>query len=94
MARMKSPALLSEELATAYDPLAQHLRRHVVPICHDDAQGRPEQMSDCSTCWAYKKSYKRLYEGGRLRMRRVYCIPQAGSAAQSPAQAEGVANDI
>ena len=44
MAPMKPPALLSEELATAYDQLAQHLSRHVVPICQDDAQGRPEQI--------------------------------------------------
>src|SRR5215471_15010959 len=35
---------------------------------------------------AYRKAYKRLYEGGRLRMQRVYCIPRAQSAAQNPAQ--------
>ena len=40
---MKPPAL-SEELATAYHQLALHLSRHVVPICQDDAQGRPEQI--------------------------------------------------
>jgi len=36
---------------------------------------------------AYKKTYKRLYEGGRLRMRRTYCIPRAQSGVQSPEQA-------
>jgi len=40
---MKSPTLTLDEWATV-DRLAQLLSKHVVPICRDDDQGRPEQM--------------------------------------------------
>lgn len=41
---MKPPALTSEEQA-AYDQLAHRvLSKHVVPICRDDDQRRPEQI--------------------------------------------------
>jgi len=33
---------------------------------------------------AYKKAYKRLYEGGRLRMRRVYCHPASSARRTGP----------
>jgi hypothetical protein len=35
---------------------------------------------------AYKKTYKRMYEGGRLRNRRVYRIPLLEEAAQAAGQ--------
>jgi hypothetical protein len=41
---------------------------------------------------AYKKTYKRVYEGGRLRKRRVYRIPLLGEldAAARTLDAQGV----
>ena len=35
---------------------------------------------------AYRKTYKRVYEGGRLRNRRVYRIPLLEEAAQAAGQ--------
>ena len=78
------------------------LKKFYAVICHDDGI-RPLPWTIVLRHFnaglreihgpAYKKAYKRLYEGGRLRMRRVYCIPPAQSATQSPEQAEVVAND-
>jgi hypothetical protein len=76
--------------------LEKALKKYYALICHDDAI-RPLPWTIVLRHFnahlraihgpAYKKTYKRLYEGGRLRMRRVYCIPQAQSGAQSPEQA-------
>ena len=82
--------------------LEKALKKYYAVICHDD-DIRPLPWTIVLRHFnahlraihgpAYKKTYKRLYEGGRLRMRRAYCIPQARSIAQSPAQAEGVTNN-
>src|SRR5262245_4172424 len=76
--------------------LEKALKKYYAVICHDDeirplpwtivlrhfnAHLRAMQVP------AHKTTYKRLYEGGRPRMRRAYCIPQAQNEAQSPEQA-------